>query len=406
LCAYATPTRATDHHTQTLQQLLGWQSQLWSTTHADTQRHLANAGITTTKRDPSTLATGPFAFQELSIHQSTLNLTHNRPTSWRWTIYDHQDQGLITPYHTSSLWHNTTNTLHHWASSNPIDLSQDNLQKLSWGHHPHILTAELKTSAPSNQDTPELDRYTQAETISITIEPWPPRRDWRANLRRIPFGDVRITGIPMVEQRLQGYCAPATLERLMRYYGIPLSAAKLADFAESHPSQGTNVARMMHKVERHPTMRCRVSEILGFDIKRFERILKTYNQLAHTHARPPIAWDGKVLDLATTYNSADPHLLRQAIARQKGLPRFERRLQASIRAGIPLVWGVVLGIIPEPHTATGTKGGHLRLIIGYNASTREILYSDPWGAGHELKRMTIDDAWTITISAHAIIPRD
>ena len=46
----------------------------------------------------------------------------------------------------------------------------------------------------------------------------------------------------------------------------------------------------------------------------------------------------------------------------------------------------------------------MRLIIGYNQPKHEILYSDSWGAGHELKRMPIEDAWTMTTGALLIEP--
>jgi cystathionine beta-lyase/cystathionine gamma-synthase len=42
------------------------------------------------------------------------------------------------------------------------------------------------------------------------------------------------------------------------------------------------------------------------------------------------------------------------------------------------------------------SGGHMRIIIGYNTATNEILYSDSWGRGHEEKRMSSDDAWIMT----------
>jgi len=41
-------------------------------------------------------------------------------------------------------------------------------------------------------------------------------------------------------------------------------------------------------------------------------------------------------------------------------------------------------------------GAHMRLIIGYNENDGEILYTDSWGAGHELKRMDAEDALSIT----------
>lgn len=62
---------------------------------------------------------------------------------------------------------------------------------------------------------------------------------------------------------------------------------------------------------------------------------------------------------------------------------------------IPLFWGVTLGTYPEPGLMQA-NGGHTRLIIGYNDRKKEILYADIWGAGHELKRMPAEWAWTIS----------
>jgi hypothetical protein len=63
----------------------------------------------------------------------------------------------------------------------------------------------------------------------------------------------------------------------------------------------------------------------------------------------------------------------------------------------------MLGIVPEQN-APRTLGGHMRLIIGYNDQTGEILYTDSWGPGHELDRMSAGDAWTITTGLNTIEP--
>ena len=75
--------------------------------------------------------------------------------------------------------------------------------------------------------------------------------------------------------------------------------------------------------------------------------------------------------------------------------RFQRDIQRNIDEGVPLLWSVHLGIIRESNSPQPT-GGHMRIILGYNQATSEILYSDSWGQGHEEKRMPMDDAWTIT----------
>jgi len=46
----------------------------------------------------------------------------------------------------------------------------------------------------------------------------------------------------------------------------------------------------------------------------------------------------------------------------------------------------------------------MRLIIGYNQKNDEILYSDSWGVGHELKRLPAADAWTMTTGTMSIEP--
>jgi hypothetical protein len=46
----------------------------------------------------------------------------------------------------------------------------------------------------------------------------------------------------------------------------------------------------------------------------------------------------------------------------------------------------------------------MRLIIGYNTATNEILYSDSWGAGHELKRLGLAEAFCATHGIYSIQP--
>jgi hypothetical protein len=84
-------------------------------------------------------------------------------------------------------------------------------------------------------------------------------------------------------------------------------------------------------------------------------------------------------------------------SQKSGFTKFKADIHERISKGIPLLWGVVLGIYPEPGIPQ-TAGGHMRLIIGFNDKKNEILYSDSWGAGHELKRMPVDWAWTVTRS--------
>ena len=37
--------------------------------------------------------------------------------------------------------------------------------------------------------------------------------------------------------------------------------------------------------------------------------------------------------------------------------------------------------------------GYHAIMIGYNLRTKEIIYSTPWGKGHEFKRCSFQDAY-------------
>ena len=45
-----------------------------------------------------------------------------------------------------------------------------------------------------------------------------------------------------------------------------------------------------------------------------------------------------------------------------------------------------------------------RLVIGYNQTTDEIIYTDSWGPGHEFKRMSAANAYTATMHLITLKP--
>jgi hypothetical protein len=46
----------------------------------------------------------------------------------------------------------------------------------------------------------------------------------------------------------------------------------------------------------------------------------------------------------------------------------------------------------------------MRMIIGYNDSTEEIIFSHSWGAGHESKKMKMSDAYKATQGLFGLKP--
>ena len=58
----------------------------------------------------------------------------------------------------------------------------------------------------------------------------------------------------------------------------------------------------------------------------------------------------------------------------------------------------------EPPIALQAGGGHMRMIIGYDDKEEKVVFSDSWGAGHEKKFMTYDNAFEATLGLFVITP--
>ncbi|MGF1482945.1 MAG: C39 family peptidase [Opitutales bacterium] len=61
--------------------------------------------------------------------------------------------------------------------------------------------------------------------------------------------------------------------------------------------------------------------------------------------------------------------------------RMADEIQEAIERGQPVIWGIP---------------GHLRLIIGIHPETRELVYSDTWGRGHEYKALSWNEGRRLT----------
>ena len=66
---------------------------------------------------------------------------------------------------------------------------------------------------------------------------------------------------------------------------------------------------------------------------------------------------------------------------------------------------MVVGLLPENGgPAQQSGGGHMRVFIGYNDKTKELIFSDSWGPGHEMKRITAKAAFVVTSGIYEISP--
>ncbi len=228
-----------------------------------------------------------------------------------------------------------------------------------------------------------------------------------SNIKRdLATGEVRIDNVPMVDQGQKGYCAVACAERVLRYYGVQVDANELAQIANSDAEKGTSADAMFDALKKlGARLRVRVRPIEQISVRDLMNLISDYNRIAKKGNRAPVLPDpGPMIHVGNLYAEMKPDVLREVRLKNKAdLGRFQRAVQMSVDKGSPLLWSVMLGFVSEP-VLPQVSGGHMRLIIGYNTKTQEILYSDSWGAGHELKRMAAADAWMITTGLTSVEP--
>ncbi|MEI6217661.1 MAG: hypothetical protein WCP86_02065, partial [bacterium] len=234
--------------------------------------------------------------------------------------------------------------------------------------------------------------------------------DSKRNVRRDADKYVFIDNIPMVDQGEKGYCAVATAERILRYYGKNVDQHMLAQMADTKSLGGTTPDAIFDVFRRIGIkLGVKISVHYDFSVRQLLNVVAKYNQEAKHNARvrPIDLGQGGVIDLARLYATMDLATLRRSRCEreQSSYKKFLVDIAGCVDQGIPVAWSVVLGLVPEKPELPQAVGGHLRIIFGYNKVTQEVVYTDSWGMGHERKTMSFADAWTITTGLFSLDPR-
>ncbi len=241
----------------------------------------------------------------------------------------------------------------------------------------------------------------------------------KSNVTREPGGDVWIANVPMVDQGQKGYCAAASSERILRYYGVDVDQHQIAQLAETAAEGGTTLEGMataVGKIGRQFQIDKRdlISCDSGGDFERSEHVkqIDQYNAVAKKKKAAVLDWkeftSAYVVDMQALWRAMDPEiLLASRSAQRQGMNQFVRHIKNYTDQGVPLLWSCLVGMYPEvPELGQPGIYGHVRLIIGYNEKRQELLYSDSWGPRHALKRLPLDKAWAMTKGLMVLKPRD
>lgn len=199
-------------------------------------------------------------------------------------------------------------------------------------------------------------------------------------VKRTSEGDVYINYFPMVDQGAKGYCVCASLARVLQHYGRDIGQHEVAQLANSSKF-GTSPQDLLAALEE-------LSPKLHVD----------------NHPLGDFALGKVYIRQGQTYQDFVAKAKRYFQDNRVKFSRYENHLFFAIDAGRPVAWALLVGLIEEKGIEAGKFYGHMRVIVGYNKKTREVIYTDSWGYGHELKRMKIDDAMTASFGMWEMRP--
>ena len=184
---------------------------------------------------------------------------------------------------------------------------------------------------------------------------------YAANVRHESNGDTFVDGVPMVNQGQKGYCVPATVERVLRYFGVSgVDMHKLAERANTGNGGGTTVDGIVHGTKKllvEYGLRMR-------DAGKFRRpsICRYIDQGI------PVLW----FHFST--------------------PDFKKRLDESLAErsnASPEEWKQHLAGLHKIRRSS--EGAHVALLIGYNKDTDEFAVSNSWGERYRIAWVRFSD---------------
>ena len=217
---------------------------------------------------------------------------------------------------------------------------------------------------------------------------------------------VEIKGIPMVDQGQKGYCVVAAAARMFAYYGMDfVDQHELASIANTSAGGGTTTSDMAKALKKiGGRFQIRVKDIDTMDdLKSYQKLAKDYSRAARKLKKEPLP--EVTYDLTQFWEPVDAEVMKLARAGSKSqIEKWMKPVREYVSKGIPVLWCLQLGIVPEPMSIFQTRGGHMRMIIGYDDEKETILFSDSWGAMHSSKEMPITDAMTPTTSRMVLMP--
>ncbi len=199
--------------------------------------------------------------------------------------------------------------------------------------------------------------------------------DGKVNVKKDSNGDVYIHNIPMVDQGGKGYCVPATIERVLKYYNIQdVSMHKIADLCNTQVGGGTTIDSVMTDFRKvSNSFKLRMANVSSFSMNTVATMVDK---------GIPVFWTlfstdeyiKRMIDNTKLRTSEDFNNYMKIIKKQK---KIDKKID----------------------------GAHICLIIGYNHKSKELAVSNSWGEKFAITWIRFADAKVVGRNTFVINPR-
>ncbi len=317
---------------------------------------------------------------QIKIEEAVVEFIQSKCARATLSIYNRGDSGKITMQEFDAIFRKVGQSLGAHLKVAPkkqFMTGNTAVKVVSW-----IWNTPAGTAILEHNDYQIGGQITQPEFLRLKLAA-PDQADWsmgkmamgvqrmslQKNVTKTATGDIFISGVPMVDQGAKGYCVAASCQRLLEYMRIPCDQHEIAQLLNVDVEKGANAMVMQKSLAK-------VDQKFGVSFKPL--------------INPEVYYDSKG-------------------KRRVSLKEFATIIREHADKGVPLLWALGLGQFPEepPLTSGGGQisGGHMRMMIGYNSAKNQIIFSDSWGAGHEVKRMAAADAYEATLGLYSMSPR-
>ncbi|MCB1230656.1 MAG: C39 family peptidase, partial [Verrucomicrobiae bacterium] len=245
------------------------------------------------------------------------------------------------------------------------------VMRWDWNGHAFLLShVEEEYVGLTIQTTEFADKRGRIARMPETVI----RERAKSGIEQRANGDVVLTNLPMVDQGPKGYCVPATVERCMRYLGIPADMYLLAMVGDTQIGGGTSPSLLLENIGRDLKRKGKKFESWHDDLSL--RTIKRY-----IDDGIPVMWG-----LYSTKEFND-------IANQ----RSEERREILEKEGDFSAYAVKVKTESESNSLPpDSTRAHIVIIIGYNEETNEFAFSDSWGERFTERWISVPEATQVS----------